>query len=172
MQINITARHLKLTDAIDSYVRQKISKAGKYFDGENVWAHVILSVEKNRQITEVTFYISGKAFRAIDLAIDKLSKQLRKEKEISKIHRKANLKVTKSKKVKAEVFSYDSMEDSRTKISEIKRFDIRPVSIEEAIEEMDSLNYRVYMFLNSSTERINVLYRKDSGSLVMLEPEM
>ena len=105
MQINITARHLKLTDAIDSYVRQKISKAGKYFDGDNVWAHVILSVEKNRQITEVTFYIAGKVFRAkeesedlyasIDLTIDKLSKQLRKEKEISKIHRKANLKVTK-----------------------------------------------------------------------------
>ena len=80
MQINITARHLKLTDAIDSYVRQKISKAGKFFDGDNVWAHVILSVEKNRQITEVTFYIAGKAFRAkeesedlyasIDLTID------------------------------------------------------------------------------------------------------
>lgn len=182
MQINITARHLKLTDAIDSYVRQKISKAGKFFDGDNVWAHVILSVEKNRQITEVTFYIAGKAFRAkeesedlyasIDLTIDKLSKQLRKEKEISKIHRKANLKVSKSKKVKAEVFSYDALEDSRTKISEIKRFDIRPISIEEAINEMDSLNYRVYMFLNSSTEKINVLYRKDSGSLVMLEPEM
>ena len=78
----------------------------------------------------------------------------------------------KSKKIKTEVFSYDSMQDSRTKISEIKRFDIRPISIEEAIEEMDSLNYRVYMFLNSSTEKINVLYRKDSGSLVMLEPEM
>ena len=183
MQINITARHLKLTDSIDSYVRQKISKAGKFFDGDNVWAHVILSVEKNRQITEVTFYIAGKAFRAkeesedlyasIDLTIDKLSKQLRKEKEISKIHRKANLKVSKSKKVKIEdVFSYDTMHDSRTKISEIKRFDVKPVSIDKAIEEMDSLNYRVYMFLNEDTEKINVLYRNDSGSIVMLEPEL
>lgn len=182
MQINITARHLKLTDAIGSYVRQKISKAGKYFTGDSVWAHVILSVEKNRQITEVNFYIAGKTFRAkeesedlyasIDLAVDKLIKQLRKEKEISKIHRKENLKVAKAKKIRAEVFSYDTMEDSRTKISEIKRFDIRPVSIEEAITEMDSLNYKVYMFLNSSTEKINVLYRKDSGSLVMLEPEI
>jgi putative sigma-54 modulation protein len=63
------------------------------------------------------------------------------------------------------------MEDSRTKISEIKRFDVKPVSIEDAISEMDSLNYRVYMFLNSSTDKINVLYRNDSGSLVMLEPE-
>ncbi len=181
MQINITARHLKLTDAIDSYVRQKISKAGKFFSGDLVSAHVILSVEKNRQITEVTFYVGGKTFRAkeesedlyasIDLTIDKLSKQLRKEKEISKIHRKENLQVAKSKKIKSDIFSFDTMHDSRTKISEIKRFDVKPVSIEEAINEMDSLNYTVYMFLNSSTDKINVLYRNDSGSLVMLEPE-
>ena len=64
------------------------------------------------------------------------------------------------------------MQDSRNKISEIKRFDLHPVSIEDAIEEMDNLGYRVYMFLNSSTDKINVLYRNDSGSLVMLEPEM
>jgi putative sigma-54 modulation protein len=181
MQINITAKHLKLTDAIDSYVKQKISKAGKFFDGDAVRAHVILSVEKNRQITEVTFYIEGKAFRtkeesedlysSIDLTIDKLSKQLRKQKEISKIHRKENLKVAKSKEIKTDVFSYDTMHDSRTKIAEIKRFDVHPISIEEAIIEMDSLNYRVYMFLNSSTDKINVLYRNDSGSIVMLEPE-
>ncbi len=182
MQINITARHLKLTDAIGSYVKQKISKAGKFFTGDDVWAHVILSVEKNREITEITFYTGGKTFRvkeenedlyaSIDLAIDKLNKQLRKQKEISKIHRKANLKVSKSKKVKIDVFSYDTMQDSRTKISEIKRFDVKPVSIDKAIEEMDSLNYRVYMFLNEDTEKINVLYRNDSGSLVMLEPEI
>ena len=182
MQINITARHLKLTDAIGSYVKQKISKAGKFFTGDDVWAHVILSVEKNREITEITFYTGGKTFRvkeenedlyaSIDLAIDKLNKQLRKQKDISKIHRKANLKVSKSIKIKIDVFSYDTMQDSRTKISEIKRFDVKPVSIDKAIEEMDSLNYRVYMFLNEDTEKINVLYRNDSGSLVMLEPEI
>ena len=85
MQIIITARHLKLTDAIGSYVKQKISKAGKFFTGDDVWAHVILSVEKNREITEITFYTGGKTFRvkeenedlyaSIDLAIDKLNKQ-------------------------------------------------------------------------------------------------
>ena len=181
MQINITARHLKLTDAIDSYVRQKVAKAGKFFTGDSVWVQTILSVEKNRQITEINFHIAGKVFRAeeesedlyasIDLAVDKLSKQLKKQKEISKIHRKENLKVLKTKSIKSDVFSLDIMQDSRNKISEIKRFDLHPVSIEDAIEEMDNLGYRVYMFLNSSTDKINVLYRNDSGSLVMLEPE-
>jgi len=183
MQINITARHLKLTSSIDSYVRKKIAKSAKFFDGDDVWAHVILSVEKSRQITEVNFHVGKLTFRAkeqspdlyasIDITMDKLEKQLRKQKEISKLHRKQNLAVSKEKKSSiSEVFSYDSMEDSRTKISEIKRFDLRPVSIEEAIDEMDLLNFRVYMFLNSKSEKVNVLYRKDSGSIVLLEPEM
>ena len=163
MQINITARHLKLTSAIDSYVRKKISKSGKFFDGDDVWAHVILSVEKNRQITEINFHIGKMTFRAkeqspdlyasIDLTVDKLDKQLRKQKEISKIHRKENLEVSKGKKSSMDVFSYDTMEDSRTKISEIKRFDLKPVTIEEAINEMDILGYRVYMFLNKWCSR-------------------
>ncbi|MDR1195000.1 MAG: ribosome-associated translation inhibitor RaiA [Endomicrobium sp.] len=183
MQINITARHLKLTSAIDSYVRKKVSKSGKFFDGDDVWVHVILSVEKSRQITEVNFHVGKMTFRAkeqspdlyasIDLTVDKLDKQLRKQKEISKIHRKENLEVSKEKKSSlVEVFSYDSMEDSRTKISEIKRFDLKPVSIEEAIGEMDLLGYRVYMFLNNKTDKVNALYRNDSGSLVLLEPEI
>ncbi len=183
MQINITARHLKLTNAIDAYVRKKISKAGKFYDGDDVWVHVILSVEKNRQITEVNFHVGKLTFRvkeqspdlyaSIDITIDKLEKQLRKQKEISKIHRNNNLKAAREKKSSlSEVFSYDTMEDSKTKISEIKRFDVKPVGIEEAIDEMDTLGYRVYMFLNSDTEQVNVLYRNDSGSLVLLEPEM
>ena len=183
MQINITARHLKLTNAIDSYVRKKVSKAGKYFDGDDVWVHVILSVEKNRQITEINFHMGKLTFRAkeqspdlyasIDITVDKLEKQLRKQKEISKIHRKENLEVSKEKKsIIEEVFSYDSMEDSRNKISEIKRFDLKPVTIEEAIGEMDLLGFRVYMFLNIKTDKVNALYRNDSGSIVLLEPEM
>ena len=168
MQINITARHLKLTNAIDSYVRKKISKAGKFYDGDDVWVHVILSVEKNRQITEVNFHVGKLTFRvkeespdlyaSIDLTIDKLEKQLRKQKEISKSHRKGNLQLSKEKKKEAEeVFSYDTMEDSRTKISEIKRFDVKPVTIEEAIEDMDRLGYKVYMFLHDKTEKIMFL---------------
>jgi putative sigma-54 modulation protein len=183
MQINITARHLQLTDAINSYVRKKVSKAGKFYDGDDVWAHVILSVEKNRQITEVNFHVGKLTFRAkeqspdlyasIDLSIDKLEKQLKKQKEISKIKRQDYKKVAKAKKAMLEdVFSYDIMEDSRNKISEIRRFDLKPETVEEAIANLDTLGYRVYMFLNNNTDKINVIYRNDGASVVILEPEI
>ncbi|MDR3071464.1 MAG: ribosome-associated translation inhibitor RaiA [Endomicrobium sp.] len=180
MRINITARHLKLTDSIDSYVRKKLIKCGRFCSEDDMWSHVILSVEKNRQITEVVLHVGKFLFRAkdqsvdlyasIDLAIDKLEKQLKKQKETSKIHRKNNLKLLKNQYRNEEVFSYDIMEDSRTKISEIKRFDLKPVSVGEAIIEMDNLGYRVYMFKDISNDKVNVLYRNDSGSVVLLEP--
>lgn len=183
MQINITARHLKLTDAIDSYVKKKISKAAKFFDGDDVWVHVILYVEKNRQITEINFHVGKTVFRAkeqspdlyssIDLSVEKIEKQLKKQKERNKTNRKNIARQARQTKIsQREVFSYDLMEDSRMKVSEIKRFDLKPSSIDEAIFDMDNLGYRVYMFLNSQSKKINVLYRNDSGSLVLLEPEI
>ncbi|MDR0956305.1 MAG: ribosome-associated translation inhibitor RaiA [Endomicrobium sp.] len=181
MQINITTRHLKLTDAIYSYIRKKILKYNTLYGSDTVWVHAILSVEKNRQITEIIFNDGKLSLRAkeestdlytsIDLSINKLKKQLKKQKEISKFHRKTNLKTLKTKKnAIEEAFSYDAMDDSKIKISEIKRFDLRPVTVEDAINEMDNLGYRVYMFKNESSDKVSVLYRNDSGSIVLLEP--
>ncbi|MDR2709191.1 MAG: ribosome-associated translation inhibitor RaiA [Elusimicrobiota bacterium] len=186
MKITITARHLKLTDAIGDYANKKIAQAQKFVDSqeENVRSHIILSVEKNRQIAEIILNIGGNSFIAkeqsgdiyssIDLAMDKIDTQLRKYKEISKIHRNTNLRIAKEKKaLAADVFSYDIMEDTSGKVSEVKRFALKtPVTINAAIEDMEALHYTVYMFLNADTNRINVLYRKESGaSLVLLEPE-
>jgi putative sigma-54 modulation protein len=186
VKINITARHLKLTSAIDAYVRKKVSKASKFYDGDDVSANVVLSVEKNRQITEILFNIGKLVLRAkeqspdiyssIDLSMDKLEAQLRKHKEISKIDRKTKLKISKRKKSAMLEFASsdsDDEENFENKISEIKRVDLKPVNIEEAIEDMDILHYEVYMFLNRNTKKINVLYRKgNKGSLVLLEPEI
>ena len=184
MQINITARHLKLTSAINDYARKKIAKAQKYYDGEDMKAHVILKLEKNRQIADLSVNIGKIIFRAkeqssdiyaaIDLAMDKLEKQLRKQKEISKIHRKSNISAAKEKKKAADaIYSYDETDDSRKKISEIKRFDLRIISVKQAIEDMSVFDYNVYMFLNRDTKNVNVLYREGkAGSLILLEPEI
>lgn len=180
MQIDITARHLKLTPAIDAYVHKRMAKSARFFDEDDARAHVILSIEKSRQITEISFNYGKLNFRAkeqssdlyssIDLAVGKLEKQFKKQKEISKSSRKGNIKVIRDKKRNLyESFSYDIMEDSRDKISEIRRFDLKPMSIEEAIDNMRSLGYGGYMFLNENSDRINVIYN-NNDSLVLLEP--
>src|SRR5689334_1178750 len=90
MQVNITARHLKLTPAISDYVQRKVDKARKYLD-HLIWAQVILDVEKNRHIAEIVIHTTGRTFMAkeestdlyaaIDLASDTLDEQLRRYKE-------------------------------------------------------------------------------------------
>ncbi|MDR3112177.1 MAG: ribosome-associated translation inhibitor RaiA [Elusimicrobiota bacterium] len=181
MRINITARHLKLTDAIASYVKKKITKISKLHNSDEVWTHTILSVEKNRQITEILFHADKKIIRAkgqsadlyasIDMSVDKLEKQLKKQKELLKVRRKLSFsKSCELNRSVEDVFSYSAMEDSRTKISEIKRFDLEPVSLENAIVEMDNLSYNVYMFKDIASDNVCVLYRNDSGSIVLLEP--
>ncbi len=112
MDIRINASHIGLTDAISDYVRKKVEKAQHFF-GNIVSAHVILSVDKFRQSCEVVLH-TGKTgaqsifrakdtspdlYAAIDLAMDKIDKQLKKVKEIAKIHRKGNLRIARLKKV-------------------------------------------------------------------------
>ncbi|MDR1122762.1 MAG: ribosome-associated translation inhibitor RaiA [Endomicrobium sp.] len=136
MQINITARHLKLTDSINSYVRKKIIKYEKFFNTSDVFVHVIFSIEKNRQIAEIIFN-SGKFFfrskeestdlyASIDFASDKFEKQLKKTKKISqsqKIQKKNKLITLKDKKCNIEeVFLYDNIEKSKNRNFRNKTF--------------------------------------------------
>jgi len=150
MQINITARHMKLTDSIDSYVREKITKVDKFYDADEARADVILSVEKSRQMTEIVFYVGKLSFTSkwysydlytsIDLTLDKLKKQLRKQKEVLKIHRKDNLKVLRDKKRSIEeMFSRFDIENSKEKISEKK---IRGFNLEIGIEKSNNRQIR------------------------------
>src|SRR5438105_7342796 len=96
MELNITARHLKLTSPIADYAQKKLEKAKKYF-GQLIWAQVILDVEKNRHMAEFVLHAAGRTFTAkeesadlyaaIDLASDKIDEQLRRHKERRRPHR-------------------------------------------------------------------------------------
>ena len=181
MRIDITARRLKLTGPIDSYVRKKIAKVCKFYDTDDVCVHVILSVEKIRHITEIILYIgklslvskgySYDLYSSIDLTVDKLEKQIKKQKEVSKVHRKDNLKVSRNKKYNIEKMSFcNDIENSKEKISEIRRFDLESETLEEAIDNMDNLAYKVYMFKGGIYDRENIIYRNEDGTIVLLKP--
>lgn len=183
MQINMVARHLVLTPALTDYVRKKVEKCERYFDNV-VWVQVILSVEKYRQLAEIILHAGKTTFRAkeestdlyaaIDLAMEKIEKQLRKYKEIVKVHRKSKNPERPSRKAKLaeKVVSIQDPKTGRHAISEIKRFDIKPLALHEAIDEMELLGYTFYMFLNADSSQINVIYKKDNGTFGLLEPEI
>lgn len=177
MQVNITARHLELTQSLADYVRKKVERCERFFDNL-VWAQTILSVEKYRQVAEIVIHAGKTTFRskdesidlyaAIDLALAKMEKQLKKYKEKAKLHRKG-----KANSAAATAPGITAIEaGDRRLITEVKRFDVKPTSIPEAISEMELMGYTFYMFLNADTSRINVVYQRDNGSYGLLEPEM
>lgn len=97
MQINITGHHLDITPALRSYVTSKLEKLQRHFD-HMTNAHVILSVEKERQKAEATIHVSRgnlyadsqheDMYAAIDVLIDKLDRQVKKHKEKLTQHRR------------------------------------------------------------------------------------
>jgi putative sigma-54 modulation protein len=182
MQVNITARHLELTPALAEYVRKKMQKCERIFD-HIVWSQVILSVEKTRQIVEIVLHASNHTFRAkeesidlysaVDLAVEKMDKQLKKLKEMTKLHRKSKSEVAdfKADRVKKQV-STVSRQTGKELIAEVKSFEIKPMSTAEAIDEMELLGFGFYIYFNEGASQINVVYRKKNGTYGLIEPEM
>jgi putative sigma-54 modulation protein len=105
MQVNITARHLRLTPAISDYVQKKLEKTKRFLD-KLIWAQVVLDVSKNRHSAELIIHAAGHTFTAkeesadlyaaIDLASDNIDEQLRRYKERKRSRRPENPRRTGS----------------------------------------------------------------------------
>ncbi len=173
MQINITFRHLDSSPGLKEYVQKRISKLEKYFYGP-VEAHVILRAEKFRQGAEVTlvgdgYNITGKEetsdmYEAIDLVVAKLETQVKKLREKRKNRKRGGAREIEMAPSVAEA------EDEGLPV-EVERVYLKPMSLEEALEQIKTSGKEFLVFNNPDTASVNVLYRK-GNSYVLLLPEL
>lgn len=175
MRFIITGKNIEVTDGLRTAVQEKIGKLDKYFNNE-VEANVTLSVEKERQKIEVTIPVKGNIIRAeevsndmyvsIDLVEEIIERQLRKyrNKIVDSQHAAADF----SKQYIEEEFE----DETEIKIVRSKRFGIKPMDPEEACLQMDLLGHNFYVFCNSETDEINVVYKRKNGSFGLIEPEL
>lgn len=179
MQITTTFRHIESSEALKSYAAEKLERVQKYID-EPIVAQVFLTVEKIRHIAEVTLTARGitiKAseetndmYAAIDAVIDKIERQLRRYKERIKEHKPAA--ESEERKVKKTVLTAESIEQQQEPvIIKSKTFSIKPMSVEEAVMQMDLLHKDFLVFTDASTEDINVIYRRKDGNYGLIEPQ-
>lgn len=168
MEIIIRGDKIKVTDAMKDYIEEKIGKLSKYIeDDSSVRATVVVKVKNHSQILEVTIPLKSFILRseeeqddfyaAVDKAVDKLERQIRKNKTR-----------LMSKQVKGFDFSFESFEpleeDEASDIIKRKKVEVKPMNEEEAIIQMELLNHQFYMYKDSETDKIAVVYkRKDSG---------
>lgn len=169
MQIHITARHIRLTQPIRSYVEQKLQKAEKYFN-HIVWAQVVLSVEKRTHGCEVVIHAGRQTLRslargvdlysAVDLASDKIDGQLKKYKERVRDHHKGS---------PADLAEVPPEGPMPVRFAVVKQ-GLTPMSREEAADEMDELGLKFRLFLDRTSGQVNVVYRRDDDSYAVLQP--
>lgn len=167
MKINIHGSKLEVTSAIKGYIEEKLGKLNKYFENpEELIATVVIRVRGKEQIVEVTIPIKKAILRceegnedlyaSIDFALDKLERQIRKNKTKLKTHRDKYLELAEFETLKDE--------EQEQEIIKRKEIEVKPMNEEEAILQMDLLGHSFFVFKNDETGETEVVYkRKDKG---------
>jgi len=169
VRIHISARSLQLTEAIRSYVEEKVQKAQKYFQ-HIIWAQVVLMIQKRTHQAEIVIHASRQTFRAlargadlyaaIDLASDKVDAQLKKYKERLRDHH--------SKFSEEEEPAFVGGGPAR--FSVVKQVPMRPMTREEAAGQMERLGYDFWLFLDRTSRQVQLVYRRQDDSYGVLQP--
>jgi len=169
----VRGKNIEVTPALKDYVLKHEKKVTKYFDNE-VTLQALLSVEKERQIAEITLKVDGVVLRgveanedmyaAIDLVFDKMVRQIHKFK--TKLARRMKGGAFKDDLVVGKTEPEEVFE-----IARVKKFAARPMDVEEAILQMNLVGHDFFVFLNSETDTINVVYKRKHGKYGIIEPE-
>jgi putative sigma-54 modulation protein len=183
MNYVIRGNNLEVTEALRNFVEKKISRLEKYFDTPpSADAHIALSVIRDDHKVEVTIPFPGVLVRAeeksadmyasIDLVVEKLERQIRKYKT------KINRKPRQEGSLRSQLYENGntpatSVEDEEEPIEVVrtKRFQLKPMDVEEAIMQMEMLGHNFFVFTNADTDEINVVYRRKDGRYGLIEPE-
>lgn len=171
MKLNIRGNKVDITDAMKKHIESKLAKLDKYFESpEEISANIVVRIKDLQQIVEVTVPTSKYTLRAeeshedfyaaIDLMVDKLERQIRKNKT------RLNDKY-KNVDMMEFNFNYELESDEEETISKIvkrKNISMKPMDEEEAMLQIDLLNHDFFVFKNVDEECVSVLYKRKDGN--------
>ncbi len=175
MNIAFHFKNFEPSPGLREYASKRFDKLAKYMpNSANAEVVVTLSVEKTRQIVDViidadAMHISAHErsddmYSTIDMITDKLEAQMRKMREKMKDRRKAA-----SSAVTMGVVSL-TQEGKVSSIEESDKYNPKPMNVEEAAEQLTAMKYEFLVFLNSETDRINVIYKRKNHDFGLIDP--
>jgi putative sigma-54 modulation protein len=180
MQVRIDGRHVSVTQPIKDYAQKKLESIGIDFP-RIIDVHIILEVEKYRHRCEIILHCtnhihieaseeSDNMYASIDVCMDKLTRQMRKFKtKIQRHHRHRKQQVVH---VEEQILSADGLDDheaAEPKITHKEQFAIKPMFPDEAVLQLELSPKQFLVFLNPTTDQVNVLYRKKRGDYGLIE---
>lgn len=191
MQITVKGKQIDLTDSLKNYASEKMGKMSRYFD-HMISAEVCLSIERNWHVAEITVFGEGfdmrgeekstDMYNSIDRVIEKLERQLKKQK--GKVERRksargpaapaaSSVNLGSEKKVKKNGGATATVDESlyAPRVDHVHTFYARSLSIEMAIKEMEEAGHEFYAFYNEDRRRINIVFKKKKG-YGLLDPRL
>ncbi len=176
MKFIVSGKNIDVTSALRERIESKIGKLGKFFSPDTD-VHATMSVEKNRQIIEVTIHYKGMIFRAeqstedmyasIDKVVDVLEKQIVKNKtRLERRFKDENLGFEGL----VETHSED-IDEEHHNVVKTKKFLMKPMTEDEAILQMNMLGHEFFVFKNIEDEQLNVVYKRKHGGYGIIQPE-
>jgi putative sigma-54 modulation protein len=190
MKLLIQGNNIAVTESIHDYVEQKLEKAVRHFQNFTSKVDVHLSVARNSRIegkhkAEVTVYANGTVIRAqegsenlyasIDMVADKIARQLRKYKE-KQLTKKSQAPIKTAALLEEEAVESNLIGDRAPELPQevvrSKYFAMPPMTLEEALEQLQLVDHDFYMFRNSETNEINVIYIRNHGGYGVIQPRL
>ena len=175
MQTSVTFKNLDPSDHLKSYVGDKLDRFDRFLDNP-AEANVVLAVEKFRHIAEINISgdrlsINGKEetvdmYSAIDMVLDKLEKQIKKNKE--KIRERRSGSKNRNRELLDDISS--PPDDDLERQIKIRNIEYKPMDVEEAVLQMDLIEDNFLVFTNARSDKINVLYRRRDGHYGLIQP--
>jgi putative sigma-54 modulation protein len=175
MQVLVTFRHMEATDALRQYAEQRVARVHKLMR-RPVEAHVVLSVNKRRHFAEITLSgehlhvnateETGDLYSAIDLAMDKIERQIQKHVTKRKAHKHVGVSIAEPA---AEVAPARRPRAPRVSA---ERVVIEPMTVAQALRRLTRDGTEIVLFQNEATDALSVLYRRKDGAYALLEPEV
>ncbi len=172
MNIIIRGKHIEVTDALKTYVTKRVGKLERFSD-EFQDVQVTLLVERDRHRVEVTAPIhgiilrgeeeTGDMYSSIDLVLEKL------ERQIDKYRTRINKRM-RNKALKDHVLDQPVVEEEHDLVRS-KKFPAKPMSVDEALMQMNLIGHNFFVFRNDETQEMNVVYKRKQGDYGLLEPD-
>jgi putative sigma-54 modulation protein len=173
MKYNYAGKSIEATDSLRQRVEKKLGKLDKYFR-DDAEALIRFKQQKgNRNSCELTITAgslilraeesSADMYQSIDAAVEKIESQI------------VRYRTKLEKRLRADAFTVEPdtapVEEARYDVARVKKFPVKPMSIEDAIAQMELLGHNFFLFRNEDNDILSVLYRRNDGSYGVLEPE-
>ena len=173
MEVIIRGNKIEITDSMKEYVKEKLAKLDKY-SVEDMKATVLVKIRNYTQKVEVTIPLKTLILRAeeeasdfysaVDLVVNKLERQIRKNKTKLKKKEKSGIKELNISEI-IDIPEEDEIDIKRKKI------EIKPMNLDEAILQMELLGHNFYMYKDSDLDSVALVYKRKSGGYGVIETE-